>query len=672
MSAQKAHFQTAGLWHPDLDFTTDAVIIYGPPEDFSKNANSWKQKGYEIQSMMSSSWGHSAFFKSIGFNDLSKNPYAQKDENGNVAKHGEHEFYIVPDLIFTNYLKENISNIIDNGASAIYLEEPEYFNYTGYSKVFKQNWQLKYNTLWLNQYSSADAYYNSALLKSDFYFKHLKALAKHIKIYSNDKVKCYIPTHSILNYSLWQIISPETSFNTIDEVDGYIGQVWTGTARTPIYYNGIYKERTFENAYLEYASLRAMAYSGDKKIFFLTDPIEDDPEHTWDDYRENYHKTFVAQMLFSDVSNYEVLPWPDRIFFKSYLDRNGEKSIISKELSILINAMHDIGSSEYKTSPIGVMLSRTLMYQSNYNRESYEDKRSSNFYGLALPLVKHGINPNIVFLEEFSQSIKDTKVLLVTYENMKPLSKEYHNSILKWIKSGGVLLFFGENKNVFNTINQWWTKDGYTYPAKHLFEVLGVEESEELQTVGRGKFLFVNENPEKYVLNPKGQDSLTSRLKEVFEVIDEPWLTKNYFKETRGAYNVISVMNESETNQPYNLKGNYVDLFNASLPILNEIETKPNEVNFLYDLDHLDSDTDFKIIASSFRVLETTKSKKSYTLKIKGATSAKGIARFYCNEKPKRVLLNGEKVTMESGPNATYLINFTQVKNSNTLEIIIK
>lgn len=72
------------------------------------------------------------------------------------------------------------------------------------------------------------------------------------------KVRCYVPTHSLVNYSQWQIVSPEASLASLPCVDGYIAQVWTGTSRVPNYYNGVEKERVFENAFLEYGCMVSM------------------------------------------------------------------------------------------------------------------------------------------------------------------------------------------------------------------------------------------------------------------------------------------------------------------------------------------------------------------------------------------------------------------------------
>ena len=49
-------------------------------------------------------------------------------------------------------------------------------------------------------------------------------------------------------------------------------------------------------------------------MWFLHDPVEDNPRHDWDDYRVNYIRTLVASLLQPDVWHYEVAPWPSRVF----------------------------------------------------------------------------------------------------------------------------------------------------------------------------------------------------------------------------------------------------------------------------------------------------------------------------------------------------------------------
>ena len=68
------------------------------------------------------------------------------------------------------------------------------------------------------------------------------AVWAYAKEYGKSKgmdVKCYVPTHSLINYSQWQIVSPEASLASLSCVDGYIAQVWTGTSRVLNYYDGM-------------------------------------------------------------------------------------------------------------------------------------------------------------------------------------------------------------------------------------------------------------------------------------------------------------------------------------------------------------------------------------------------------------------------------------------------
>ena len=64
-------------------------------------------------------------------------------------------------------------------------------------------------------------------------------------------LRFYVPTHSLINYSQWKIVSPESALIDLPTVDGYIAQIWTGTSREPNVFRGVRKERTFETAFDE-------------------------------------------------------------------------------------------------------------------------------------------------------------------------------------------------------------------------------------------------------------------------------------------------------------------------------------------------------------------------------------------------------------------------------------
>ena len=58
----------------------------------------------------------------------------------------------------------------------------------------------------------------SSKLKYHLYYRALDEAFTYAKEYGRSKgldIKCYVPTHSLLNYSQWQIVSPEASLASL-------------------------------------------------------------------------------------------------------------------------------------------------------------------------------------------------------------------------------------------------------------------------------------------------------------------------------------------------------------------------------------------------------------------------------------------------------------------------
>jgi hypothetical protein len=202
----------------------------------------------------------------------------------------------------------------------------------------------------------------------------------------NRVLRFYIPTHSLLNYTQWKILSPEGVLVDLPAVDGYIAQVWTGTSRVANVYEGVVKERTFETAFLEYGIMQELAKGTGRRMWFLHDPIEDNPEYTWEDYRYNYLKTAVASLLHPAVSNYEICPWPRRVFDGVFprkaglasgtiptTDMPGAKEIppsYATLLNSMVQLFGDMDQADYSfdgvNGGIGILMSDSGLFQRSY------------------------------------------------------------------------------------------------------------------------------------------------------------------------------------------------------------------------------------------------------------------------------------------------------------------
>lgn len=661
-SKEKTTFQIAAPWSADYDIRSDVAIVYGINDaggNFEERVKGYRDKGYEVQFMTGIAWGQYQDYFTGKFDGITHPDEGQVMRNGETIWHGEGVPYVVPGESYLNYMKSHVKRAIDAGVSAIYLEEPEFWARAGYGEAFKKEWQKYYGFPWKAQHESPEATYLSSKLKYQLYFNALKEVFSYVKTYSETKgkrVKCYVPTHSLLNYSSWEIVSPEASLANLEGMDGYIAQVWTGTAREPVYFNGINKERVFENAFLEYGSMVSMTAPTGRKIFFLTDPIED-RQHSWDDYKVNYQATFAAQLLYPMVDNYEVMPWPSRIYQGRFnVAGKTEKQPISPayatQMQVMVNSLNQMPLSANAlngSQGIGVLLANSMMFQRFPVHQGYDDPQLSNFYGMAMPLLKRGIPVETVHMENLanSNSLKNIKVLVMSYANMKPLAASYHNDLAKWVKEGGVLIYYGRDKDPFQNISEWWNTNGNAFksPSAHLFKLMGITANpmEIAYSFGKGKVLVVRKDPKELIMQANGDHDFVAEVKKAYEQYANAGqlIFKNNFLLKRGPYIIAAVLNENEITSPLRIKGPVIDLFDPSLPILDQKEVHPGTQAYLYDLHALKNKAKPQVLAAASRVYEEKSKGNNYSFLVKSPAKTINVMRILLPSKPLTVEAKG-------------------------------
>ncbi|HBX20896.1 MAG TPA: hypothetical protein DEF88_10665 [Porphyromonadaceae bacterium] len=653
---EKTVFQTSSQWKPTIDVRADAAIIYGANDrtniSFAERVKSWRDRGYATHFMTGIAWGEYQDYFTGEWDGKRHLDEGQVTRQGDTIWHGHMVPYIVPSDNFIRYMKEeHIKKVIDAGIDAIYLEEPEFWARAGYSEAFKKEWKNYYGFDWRPQHESPENTFLSNKLKYHLYYKALDECFSFAKEYGKSKgmdVRCYVPTHSLVNYSQWQIVSPEASLASLPSVDGYIAQVWTGTSREPNYYNGVAKERVFETAFLEYGSMESMTAPTGRKMFFLTDPIEDWPRD-WGDYKKNYQATFSAQLLYPNIADYEVMPWPERIYEGLYKKPDSEvKERIPKhystQMQIMINSLNSMPLSDNEvdgTHGIAVLMSNSLMFQRFPTHEGYEDPQLSNFYGQALPFLKRGVPVKILHIENVSypETWKGLKVLIMSYSNMKPLSSASHKYIAEWVKSGGTLVYCGKDDDPFQTVREWWNTGDTLYdrPSDQLFQQLSMPSfaPEAEYSYGKGNVVVIRKDPKEFVLEKNNDDRLVTTVKNIFEKKGNPLRFKNYFTLTRGVYEIVSVLDESVNNDPYTLQGVFIDLFDPQLPVLREKVVYPGEQSFLLNLSRVDNSKRPQVLASASRIYNEKVSRNQYSFLTKSPINTTNVMRVLLPVQPK-------------------------------------
>lgn len=698
---EKTAFQTSSHWKPVTDVRADVSIVYGthdsPDMTFEQRVQSWRDRGYKTHFMTGIAWGgYQDYFtgKWDGKPNLDEGQVTQK---GDTIWHGHMVPYIVPSENFIKYMKETrIRRVIDAGIDAIYLEEPEFWARAGYSEAFKREWKAYYGFDWRPQHESPENTWLSNKLKYHLYYRALNECFTYAKEYGKSKgmnVRCYVPTHSLVNYSQWRIVSPEASLASLPCVDGYIAQVWTGTSREPNYFNGIRKERVFENAFLEYGSMESMTAPTGRKMFFLTDPIEDWPRD-WADYKKNYQATFTAKLLYPNIANYEVMPWPDRIYeglYRTSANSDQKERIprfYSTQMQVMINTLNNMPLSDNKLSgspSICVLMSNSLMFQQFPTHAGYEDPQLSNFYGQALPFLKRGVPVKTLHLENvaYPDTWKEAKILIMSYSGMKPLSPEGHGHIAAWVKKGGVLVYCGRDRDPFQHVQEWWnTGDNhYQVASDHLFEQLGIHASADQNgeyPVGKGTVYIFRNDPKEFVMEAGNDQEFVQVVKRLYETAANAgkFIEKNSFYLERGVYDLISVLDEGVSADPYVQKGRLIDLFDPKLPVLREKTVQPGEQAFLLNLDRIENPGKPQVLAAASRVYEEKTTSNRYSFVAKSPLNTTNVIRVLLPVAPAKCMVSdrqGNELTEAAwewdGESRTVLLTFENSPEGVNVEL---
>lgn len=657
---ERTSFQTAKAWSPAGNLRADVAMAYGIDATLPERVKSWRDHGYIVHLMTGVAWGNYQDYLYGRFDGVNHEDNAQTDRRGRKIGHGGDVYYMCPAENYGAYLCVGVQRALDAGVEAVHLEEPEYWARAGYSEGFKREWQASYHEPWQAPDSSVDAQWRASKLKYYLYRRALQQVFDYVQAYNQRtgrRVRCYVPTHSLINYAHWHIVSPESSLARLNGCDGYIAQVWTGTARTPNDFRGVRKERTFETAFLEYGAMQSLVRSTGRSVWYLNDPIEDNPEHDWADYRGNWESTLVASLLHPDVWRYEVAPWPERIFNDRYPrnvkpeERKPIPPDYASELQVVWQALTDLKQTETRwdcgTQGVGVLISDSLMFQREQPTPS--DTDMAHFYGLALPLLKRGLPVTPVQLENvvLPGFLEGQRVLLLSYQGQKPMSAEVHVALADWVKAGGRLVMVDDDSDPYHAVREWWNEDGKTdrNPRQRLFETLGVKDADfdgqRPAAVGKGEVFWLRETPVKFAQSAEGDARLTSLVKTAAAQAGLPWKETNYLTLRRGPYVIGAGLDESLLSKPKVLKGRFVNLFDPELKLQTSITLTPGARAFLLDLDAAKS-AQPAVLASAGRATPGRHDEHAATWTVEGVEDTPSIVLISTAKAPRAIRL-GDK-----------------------------
>ncbi len=475
-------------------------------------------------------------------------------------------------------------------------------------------------------------------------------------------------------------------------------------------------------------------------MWFLHDPVEDDPRHTWEDYRINYIRTLVASLLQPEVCHYEVAPWPSRVMLGRFPQGRPNARGISPDyatmLQVVFNQLRDMDQKQIDwggaSEGVGVLLSDSAMFQRAEPAFSAgtvdqpddptrptksEVHRLSGFFGLAIPLVKHGIPvrpvqlDNLVRIPGYLAAVQQQlplsprgqshfrrtkigtvpnlfldgrldrlRVLLLSYEFMKPLQPAIHQALAEWVNNGGTLIYVGADTDPFRQVCEWWNRPpvAYAAPSEHLFERLGVgrKPKQSEYHIGKGLLLVERKHPAWFSRSAEGSDRLLQLVRRGMKAAGSSLVERNCLQLRRGPYLIAAVMDEfgpgtgsffgpartekcacplmAEVGLAKNgtvpfggalhLHGRMIDLLDARLPVRDEVVIPPGRQAWLLDLDRVTAKAP-AMLAAAGRVETWSPSSNSVRYTITSPEGIHVVARVLLPSPPKTVAVDGMPCT---------------------------
>ena len=156
---------------------------------------------------------------------------------------------------------------------------------------------------------------------------------------------------------------------------------------------------------------------------------------------------------------------------------------------------------------------------------------------------------------------------------------------------------------------------------------------------GKGTVYVFRKDPKQYVMKEDGDRIYVEIVKRMYEDKAKGGKLefKNNFYLKRGMYELVSVMDESVSDKPYQLKGRFIDLFDPQLPVLAQKTVNPGEQAFLINLDQVKNPDQPQVLCGAARVYDEKVKKASYSFVAKSPAETTNVMRVLLPAAPKKV-----------------------------------
>ena len=445
-------------YSPAMHVNVDAYVVN------SEYSATYKAAGYDLI-------GHSGSFNK---NELfsNKRDYLQVDAKGDNSKFWNS--IVLNKSVVDSFKRTRLSYDIKTANWFIGFVEPEQFREGVYGKVYKNLWEIKYGEDWSDPMADIDSLFKSERLNVWTHTNAIKMYVDYLCGKDPSFTNFYIAPHSTLAYSLLNVTDGYVHMMGTGLVKTVTGQTWSNTMENAFRYCGQSVRNFFINGLLDYGTyIDAADYYG-ADLYALCDPMSDTAYSKPEDYwRDLCHHQLVSSLMYPEINRWELI-WTNRSFMNVSADYRSEQLNIH-------NALLDISGKEFTlkagTPGITYLLSDTLSWQTTASMRA--ESAYDGFWGVTAPLMYDGIlmRTRAMELIEKPEDLEGVTLLIVSYDNQKPLYEEVNSAIADWVKAGGTLLLLGGPDQYVNVSDAFWSKSGKgDSPNGNLLMHLGLDQ----------------------------------------------------------------------------------------------------------------------------------------------------------------------------------------------------
>jgi hypothetical protein len=192
-----------------------------------------------------------------------------------------------------------------------------------------------------------------------------------------------------------------------------------------------------------------------------------------------------------------------------------------------------------------------------------------------------------------------------------------------------------------------------------------------LHQVGRGVLLREALSPAALAYKEDGAEIVRKLARQVAEAAQLKWEEANALVLRRGPYLVAAGLDESVPNAPpLVLRGRFIDLFDAELPVRTSMALEPGKRALLYDLDAVKTSSP-RVVAAACKLSQERFAGNILSFSAQGIANTEAVIRILAAGLPSRVLVGGKALPRDSSvaSSGTLQLRFQNSVNETPVEV---